>query len=58
MTWMELCDPSLTDRKSHPVDYFKMEKVNGDDRAKTGFRALESSIILYDQDSDPHMEVV
>ena len=24
---MELCDPSLTHRRSHPVDYFKMGKV-------------------------------
>jgi hypothetical protein len=39
MTWMELCDPSLTHRKSRPVDYLKIVKVlNGVAHAKTAHR--------------------
>ena len=48
MTWMELCDPSLTHRKFHPVDYLRIVKVlNGAADAKTGFWAL---IYLYELD--------
>lgn len=44
VTWMELCDLSLSHRKSHPGDYFKMVKVlSGATHAKTGFWALEFS---------------
>ena len=45
MSWMEFCDLSLTNRKPHPVDYFKMVNVfNGAAHAKIGFWVLE---ILY-----------
>ena len=41
----ELCAPSLTHRKCHPVDFFKMLNVLiGAAHAKTGFCALESFI--------------
>jgi hypothetical protein len=50
MTWMESCDPSLTHRKSHPVDYFKMvEAFNGNIHAQMGLIHLEAAIILYVQ---------
>lgn len=45
MTRMESCDPALTQRKSHPLNYFTIfEALNGDVYARIGFINLKSSI--------------